>query len=554
MKVTGPLVIPPDLALRYREALSSFRDAMATPAHVRVNFSKQSGRQAPSTRDLTRGPNRLLNLDAAEARELDSLRQHLRVQTQRGTVIELSTTGDHTYRLTIDDPAAKRPKKTKKKKGHQHRFTLGDKSISRAAMEAAGWLASRWPSHVRQVGTQQFIADRYNEIRHKQFPAPYWTEATKDWTRVCRWGAASVLSPTQPAPPYYDPTRRRSRVTYEPQGSLYPLAAADGSDYTPFPGFHGRTTSAMFYDVYHAAQVDDFELPRRYWIGDNPPLFLIEDANIEGIADGHPPKTMVSTYHHSVIYHEAEPLANELPPIAIKRRRYNWRKQFARQPAGPYAYARHHVHTVDASIKAAYFPVDDHCTRLRVFHAPAAAMGTYYGGASEITTTYQADVTCYMAEREPAEPQAAGEFSRVPFYRATHKTINPRIEQGAPCGYTAWINTYSHLHPFDLTGRDSLPQLIASSQGYGAASVLLSHNPSAPPVDLWTDSSDWNWVSETEGYCPVFGTNPDGTMSAPLEIAYGWWLVTEASTYEHGPGRMNWQRLADTYVRHLAAP
>jgi hypothetical protein len=114
--------------------------------------------------------------------------------------------------------------------------------------------------------------------------------------------------------------------------------------------------------------------------------------------------------------------------------------------------------------------------------------------------------------------------------------------------------SYSRTHPYDLVGRTTLPQRIASDRGYGAASVLLSLNESAPPVDLWTDSGAWNWVTKTEGYCPVFGTNPDGTMDHPPEIAYGWWLVTEAGLYEHGPGRLNWTRLAETYVRHLAAP
>jgi hypothetical protein len=549
MKVTGPLTIPPDLQSQYRQALADFGDALRDPKLVKMSVRRSIPRPAPTRRQLTRVPSRTLNLDAAELRELAGVRYHLRVEDARGRIVELAGSEGGTWRLTVKDPRKKKPKKKKDKAAHKHRFTLGDKSISRAAMEAAGWLASRWPSHVREVGTQQFIADRYNEIRHKQFPAPYWTECEKTNTRVCRWGASSVLSSHQPPAPYFDPDRKRTTVTYEPEGQLYPFAAADGSEATPFPGFRGRVIAQQFCDIYHAAQVDDFELPRRYWIGDNPPLFLIEDANIEGIADGHPPKTIVSTYHHSIIYHDAEPLSQVLAPIAIKRRRYNWKKQFARQVAGPYAYARHHVHTVDAQIKAQFWPVDDHCTKLRVFHSSAAAMGTYYGAAAEITTQYAATVTAYMAEKEPAEPQAYGQFTRAPFYRAHHSVINPRIAEGQSCGLTAWIYPYSTTHPFDLVGRSALPQALNSNRGHGAAAVLISNTPTSPAVDLWSQTGEWHWKTDTEGYCPVFGTSKDGAQETLPESAVGWWLVTETGRYEHFPGILNLQRLTDTYVK-----
>jgi len=554
MKVTGPLTIPPDLQLQYRQALTDFADAFRDPKLVRISVKHSTPRATPSRRQIGRVPSRLLDLDAAELRALDAGRWHLRVEDARRRIVELSGSLSGTMRITVRDPRKKKPKKKKGKAEHRHRFTLGDKSISRAAMEAAGWLASRWPSHVRAIGVQQFIADRYNEIRHKNFPAPYWSECEKTDSRVCRWGGSSVLSSHQPPAPYFDPNRKRTTVTYEPQGQLYPFAAADGSEATPFPGFRGRVIAQQFCDIYHAAQVDDFDLPRRFWMGDNPPLFLIEDANIEGIADGHPPKTIVSTYHHSVIYHEAEPLAQNLPPIAVKKRRYNWKKQFARQVSGPYSYARHHVHTVDAQIKAAYWPVDDHCTKLRVFHSSAAAMGTYYGAAAEITTLYSAEVRAWMAEKEPAEPQAYGTFSRAPFYRALHSVINPKIAEGQSCGLTAWIYPYSPAHPYDLVGRSALPQALSSNRGHGAAAVLMSNSPSAPAVDLWSQSGEWHWTTDVVGYCPVFGTTKDGTQETLPESAVGWWLVTEANRYEHFAGTLNLQRLADTYVADAGPP
>jgi len=278
-------------------------------------------------------------------------------------------------------------------------------TIQESASQAAIWLAERWPDRVREVGYAVFVVDRYKEILAGQFTDPYWEPLSRRDPQAAVTFATGTLNPNWAKPPFNDPTRKRTITRYAQTGTPYDLPTPGTEGAQPYPGFKGGLTGDELHDNYLAYWIENFDFPWPYEIDDMPPVFFNGRSNHHLIADKPPSKVQLGTYTLPIIYSDNPAAA--WPPAALPHygRRYNWTRKIP--PGGAINYAatmtRHWI--LDCRVLAMLNGnSDNRAEKLQLHFAPLAAMGRYYGKASQVKTIYSFDEAAAYVARTPEDP------------------------------------------------------------------------------------------------------------------------------------------------------
>jgi len=279
-------------------------------------------------------------------------------------------------------------------------------TIGVSALQAAHWLAERFPTETAKIGYPTFLFERYREILAYEFPQKYWTPLTLTSVAAQTSIPATARDPAGTHNTTPDGDLAHGTAHYTHSGDPYPLPPPGTGLPTPFPGTAGDYADGYLRDRYHTAQVHFFDFLEPYDLSTLPPLFHVLRVRYDVDASDPPTKVLFAAYYLPFLADDADTASYDLLALPHHSRRYNWTRKMPPGGTSPYHATMTRHFLVDARVNA--ICAIDHlgqATRFRAKFGSGAPLGKYYGRADALHTTYTAlESAAYVARRGPIQP------------------------------------------------------------------------------------------------------------------------------------------------------
>lgn len=176
--------------------------------------------------------------------------------------------------------------------------------MSRAASDAANWLARQWVRVTDKASTSSFMADRRQEVLDGTFDASYWhtcplLSQTTQYAEPTILPFAGVQDPN-----YYNPNRQPTQSGWSNFSAEYPTPSFPTLPPQPSPGFEGEVAATYFTDLWLAQQVFLFSLPASFTYRDLRPVMIQLAATIQA-QSSHQGNRAWFTLQHRTEFHDA---------------------------------------------------------------------------------------------------------------------------------------------------------------------------------------------------------------------------------------------------------
>lgn len=425
-----------------------------------------------------------------------------------------------------------------------------DQKITTSIRIAAEWLATYHPRAVKQQGYATFIAARTAEMLAHQFPPQYWDTAAPRAPMCVDYTATSLPSAKQATPPYYDPARLATDPTWSNAGTPYSAAVPGQPGSVLAARYIGVLTQGYFTDASLRAALQTFDAPRPWLPAELAPVFFEVRAQYQTNADKPPSRVMFSTYAKAAITGDNTPTKLYTAPLPTTARRYIWTRKIPPGGALNYTATMYRHYLIDALVRTWEAPNDDgKCNALSLYLAPAAAMGHYYGRASQVQTLLAYDIDCYMAKKEPKPPKGPA-YVYVAGATVKQESAGVLLDNKSPYPYIArsiirggnlmilslpaWVfprlgqlppvvrcvtRTYSEpgnpLAPSVLISTTPSYSIAGPIMATPARSVNLADGYASGTVADATIARDWGYRPNQVGYMTIWLDEDDNLQYAP---------------------------------------